>query len=406
MQIVTLNNTRYAIGLWWQFDARSGIGRARALARSLGGDYTGAVIRAGQFGLGTGGKAFRGLLSLAAQLADKGGSHLYVCRFDASLWWVCAIKDGVIAAEGDWIGASEAAARAQAAVLHNLLDLPEPVILAQPGEAAALVREDDSRKRRGLPVLPRKFRPTLRNRVQSLASPARRFAGAIAALALCFGLFWLYQSGWFTDDAATRAAMEARRREILAHPEKYFPRPWLKTPLPSAWAGRCLSEMLALPILDQGWELKSSICDSENLLATYDFSSSASFLQLPEQAELLTATTARKKTPLPQLAPGGDVKLLPRDEVAHKMYEAAKLLGLHLKLNWKPKAKQTVREGKLVVPLTSPWQTAEFTLSDVSPQLILEREFYQVLQSIPGLVVQEISHTGGRWELKGLCHGQ
>lgn len=402
MRIVTLHRTRYAIGLWWQFDAApSGLGRAGALARSLGGQqYAWAVVRARQFGLGAGRGAFRGLPSLAAALADKGGSHLYVCRFGVDLWWVCAIKDGVIAAEGDWIGPSEEAAAAQAGQLRQMLDLPAPRYLTEADETAALARDLRGKSAR------RFFARRSDNRVRALRSPVRRFVRLAAILAAACGLFWLYQTGFFGDGAAERAAREARRQAILAHPEQFFPQPWLKTPQPAAWAGRCLTELFALPVLDRGWELKSATCNNDDVLTVWNFTEVASFLHLPDQAELITATTAQKKTSLPRIEPGGAVTLLPREEVARRLYEIAHRLELHLTVTWKPKAKRTVREGTLAVPLTAPWQMAEFTLKDVSPQLILEPEFYQVLQSIPGLVLQQLTHTNGQWELKGLCHGK
>lgn len=401
MRIVTLNHTRYAIGLWWQFDAApGGLGRACALARSLGGGYAWTVVRARQFGLGAGRGAFRGLPSLAAALADKGGSHLYVCRFGGDLWWVCAIKDGIIAAEGDWIGGSEEEASAQAGRLRRALDLPAPRYLTEAGETDALARELYSGTARRL------FAPRRKNRVQGLRSPSRRLARAAIILAAACGIFWLFQSGFLTDSAAERAAREARRQAILAHPEQFFPQTWLQTPQPAPWAGRCLNELLALPVLDQGWELKSATCDKDDILTVWNFSEVASFLHLPEQAELSTATTAQRKIPLPRIEPGGEVTLLTREEAARRLYEIAHKLELHLTVSWKPKAKRTVREGALAVPLTAPWQVAEFTLKDVSPQLILEQEFYQVLQSIPGLVLQRLTHVNGQWELKGLCHAK
>ena len=137
----------------------------------------------------------------------------------------------------------------------------------------------------------------------------------------------------------------------------------------------------------------------------WKFSSAASFLQLPQGAELLTPSTAQKQEMLSTLPPAPERQLLNKDQVARPPYEIARLLGLRLTLSWKDKASKIITEGSLSVPITAPWHEGTFSIENVPSMLIMDKDLYEALESIPGIVLESITYTEGTWKITGLCYG-
>lgn len=415
MQVVKIQSTRYAIGLWWQIlqgspQSQGGQGAAlrqarRTAAALTSSAYTCAALRQKQYGLGTKRGRIPRVQSLAAAIAQgqkgRGANVLAVFLLSPQgPWWVCAIKNGIIAAEGDYIADSQEKALAHAQQLQNVLAMDAPEVHSSVPATQARLKALIGRRHVLAGLVGDGRTVTLRS--------TRRYLRIVGTTILTLiAMFMLYSLGFFSDDSASLAAREARRMEILAHPERFFPRPWRETAKPVPWAGRCLKNLLDLPTSDSGWNLEKSQCLKENFETHWTFASGASFMQLPAGTKLESPQKAVRKASLPPLKSAAKPDdLVSTEEVARKLYEMANLFGLHLTLNWSQPASTTVREGSLAVPLKAPWRIGKWGFNDLPAQIVLSPEFYAVLDSIPGLVLEELTHNNGKWELKGICHGR
>ena len=400
MRVVTIGRTRYAIGLWWQIEhtaGQSSMRRARHHALTLGTPLNSVVVRENQYGFCQGAKRLF-TPSLAACLAQRLSSALAVCQIEDNLWWVFAAKSGIVAAEGDWVGDSWQAAVDHAEYLRQMLNLPEAQLFPDRNASVSWIQSSIKTDSGSLRTL------WLMNscRLRPLSSSRSKVAIVLALLAVVM----LYHAGFFSSSIDVQLALAARRLEIMAHPDRYFVRPWMNSPPPTVWSSRCLQEVLALPVIDQGWEFDAAVCVDDTLTTQWKFSPGASFLQLPQGAELFTPTMAQRVQNLPKAPTATNTKLRSRDETARMLYEVANLLGLELQLTWNGKSTQTYQEGSLSVALTAPWQEGRFTFSNVPTLLVLDDTFYAMLESIPGLVLQEMSHRNEHWELKGTTHAR
>ena len=400
MRVVTIGRTKYAIGLWWQIEHSAGqhsLSRARSHAQALGTPMNCVVVRENQYGFGQGAKRLA-TASLAACLARRLPTALAVCSLKDNMWWVFAAKNGIVAAEGDWIGDSWQAAVDHAAYLRQMLNLPEAQLYPDQDASASWLQgsiETDQ-------GLLRTLWPMNSCRLRPLHSSRSKIAAILALLVVVM----LYHAGFFSSSVDVQLALAARRLEIMAHPDRYFVRPWMNSPSPTAWSSRCLQAILALPVIDQGWEFDAAVCVDDTLTTQWKFSPGASFLHLPQGAELFTPTMAQRVQNLPKAPSAADTKLRSRDENARMLYEVANILGLELQLTWNGKSTQTYKEGSLSVALTAPWQEGRFAFSNVPTLLVLDGSFYAMLESIPGLVLQEMSHRNEQWEFKGITHAR
>ncbi|MCR5813486.1 MAG: type 4b pilus protein PilO2 [Desulfovibrio sp.] len=398
MRLVRVGKRAYAIGLWWQMTKGSEQLRKQAQAANdaIHGSFTRCVLLPQQIGLAETCPKSTGVPSLAAAVAQKRNeAQVFVCRFPMhGLFWVCACKEGLVAAEGDRYFDKEEEALAHAENLALMLDVSN---LQQVQNAAELLPNVSRLKQclqRLFPYAP----------VVPLASPwpkIRRIGYVLLAVLAVL----LFRSIDFQNESSDIGRyLEARRAEILAHPERFFPRPWLEQPSPEDWGGTCLGGILKQATNELGWDLTDAVCTGKSLVYNWKFSSSASFLHLPKGASLLTPTQASRKVTLPELQAAKERPLISKDHVARTLYELSRVLGLHLNLNWKDKEKREVREGSLVVNLTAPWYTASFSIDNLPSMTVLDRELYQALGAIPGLVLTELSFANGQWKLTGLCH--
>lgn len=402
MRVVRLAKKRFVIGLWWQVQDRSQKlkRQARALNQEIGENYTHVVLRETQLGMGKGKGIVCGLPSLASAVADFGGGHVFICHFpDMSCWWVCAVKDGVIAAEGDWVCASESEAMEHAEYMRLMLDIQRVEIVEDNkdvcGKIVDVMKPHWQLWMRGRP----------HGRVQKLSSSLRPLLMFVSAVLTLLAVFMAYSAGIFSDDSMMRLLAEKRRMEILSNPGSFFPRPWLSAPSVKAWSERCTNYLLQIPFTENGWDLREATCTGDSVDLKWEYTESASFLHLPDGAELLAPTIAHRRLGFEMLPSGQGAGLLTRDSVARRLYELARLLGLHLTLSWKDRSSKTISEGSLSVAIIAPWHEGVFAVDNVPSMIILDKDLYEALHTIPGLVLQSISYSGGSWKIKGLCHG-
>ncbi len=399
MRIVRVGPRRFVIGLWWQVaegrkDRRQ---QANEANTATGNTYTRCVLLERQIALGETLRGAGGLPSLAAAIArENAAPRCIICHFAAEgCWWVCAVKDGLVAAEGDRVCPSEEDALRHADELRQMLALPLAEQVCDPDNLLPA------------PSLPRRAAALLMPYapLRPLAPPCRMLRRVGIALLVLLGALLFKSIDSFRTDSDISLFLEARRAELLAHPERHFPRPWLEQPPVEDWGAACLTGILGVPLSDQGWDVHEAVCNGKTLTLKWKFSSSASFLHLPEGATLLTPTTAQREVTLNALPPAQARPLVTRDEVSRTLYELARVLGLHLNLAWKDKARREVREAQLAVTLTAPWYAGEFSVDAVPSMTVMDRDLYRALGSIPGIVLTSLTLADGVWKITGLCHG-
>lgn len=398
MRIIRVQNKAYAIGLWWQMSTSEDNLRsqARSANTAINGNFSRCVLLPKQFGLACACPKSLGVPSLAAALArSRKEATVLLCHLPMhGCYWVFACKDGLVAAEGDRDFSEENEALAHAESLALMLDVPK---VERVSDVAALLPTRSRAQRLFQSLIP--YAP-----VVQLASPWPKIRRIGYVLALLLIVFLVRSIDFQNESSDIGKYLEARKAEILAHPERFFPRPWLEGPSPEDWGGTCLGGILQQPTNDLGWDLTNATCTGKTLVYTWKFSSAASFLHLPKGATLLTPTQASATHTLPDMPQAKPRSLLAKDLVARTLYELSRVLGLHLNLTWKDKEKRDVREGSLVVHLVAPWYTAVFSFDNLPSMTVLDHELYKALGSIPGLVLTELSFANGQWKITGLCH--
>ncbi len=239
-RIVECAGRSYAVGLWWQIRSGGVAGKKAMLkavqemaARFEAEGYSHTALRAEQYGLGRhdGGAPWPSkTLSLAAALRPRQDAWLGIFCLDDSenpLWWVCATLRGFVVAEGDAVFDSKDKAQVAADDLRLAMDNSGLTIvtLDSPEESWAFLRPLLEPETPLIPLFKKK-------RDQRLGL----LIGAIAALLAlgCGGLYWLHSGYQATQKAEQRAlqlaAQEAKKRDVLANPARYFKAEWLTAP--------------------------------------------------------------------------------------------------------------------------------------------------------------------------------
>ena len=398
MRVVRVGKRAYAIGLWWQMTQGPEHLRKQAQAANaaIHGSFTRCVLLAKQIALADSCPKSSGVPSLAAAIAkNRTEACVALCPFPMhGLFWVFACKEGLVAAEGDRYFDKEDLALAHAEKLALMLDVQD---LQRVQDAAELLPKTSRAQSFLQGLFP--YAP-----VVQLASPWPKIRRIGYVLALLLAVLLFRSIDFHNESSDIGRYLEARKAEILAHPERFFPRPWLEQPSPEAWGGTCLGGILKQPTNELGWDLTDATCTGKTLVFNWKFSSSASFLHLPKGASLLTPNQATRKVTLPEAQAAEARPLIAKDLVSRTLYELSRVLGLHLTLNWQDKEQREVREASLVVKLTAPWYTASFSIDSLPSMTVLDRELYKALGAIPGLVLTELSYANGQWKITGLCH--
>lgn len=165
MELNTTLNKHYAVGFHWKMvtSPTKTPQQTCKLTKSLGSPYICVVRRKGQLGFANGSKEWIGRPSLASAFAAAGGTHLWISHTDTHTWWICAIKDGFIVPDGDYIANTADSAIEHALFLQENFDLPDVEFCSDTTQLNKVLQQR---------IKGKKFLLLFSNRVQALNPPA------------------------------------------------------------------------------------------------------------------------------------------------------------------------------------------------------------------------------------------
>lgn len=400
MRIVKIASRQYATGLWWQMFAtpgtrrRQGLVVARSTAQSLESSaFNVLAMRKAQFGLGQyagTGKPPR-IRSLASALAGHvPGAWLGSFLLADGCWWVCAVSDGTIVAEGDRICASEDEARQHVVELKALLTFDADVSFDSVAESHAFLLPLLSS---GAWILPLYGRQPL---------PPYAVPISVVCLLLVSWVLWYQESLVLTDRQARMQAAQNQIqsvRSLAANPDSQFPRPWEAEP--PAWlaAETCFEFIRTQPVFAAGWELAIIEWTPANVMLTYTHRPGASFTVLPDGARIDPArpTQCRVRQILPLPKAKGPIALVPADTASARLFDVTRQSAAKGSLKFTPPL--TKKQGS--VTLTATWTTGSWRMSSLPAGTLGTPDVVDQLRQIPGLTMTRIVYANSQITLEG-----
>lgn len=404
----------YAIDLWWQVP-KGGMAsakimrthaRARAREREAGDPehpYNVVALRRHQFGLGCMDGQIRKLPSLAAALNPNVLSFVGVFCFggteDEGVWWLCAIREGSVAGDGDRVYPSLSAAREGVRKLLNYMGTSgvSQVEKTTPEESLAYIA----------PLL----RPDARLEalfpdVAARARLRRAIAfGLFIAVAGYAGFFW-WERREEQQEILAFQAEQARLRKagqlMRESAAEQFPRPWLTAADNRAMLADCIKSAGEQPLSINGWELAETVCGQNAVTVKYAHRPGASYVNLPDFLTLAGngTDTAERRIPI---APGkrrDQPELMKVSSVKRALYQLAQDYSLRVRDNWKPQASKVVKKTEI----KAPWQAGRFELHNVPLGCLLSGELGTRLE-LPGCIVESVLFEPGKnATIKGAVH--
>lgn len=402
MRVIRIGTKRYAAGLWWQMLKQPGARRsvklqeARETASSFDDGFNVVVMRRNQYGLGRMDEKVVRVPSLAASLVKRAAQSLprsWIGQFQMAdgLWWVCAISDGSIAADGDVLCASAEDAAARVADLKSLTSWDSDVSFENVAESHAYL----------LPLL------AGGERISPLqggsSHNAKIIALGLAAILFSVGYGYHYQTTKAEESAKFRAARERiLKQRTLADPEQQFPRPWIGKPSAAVFAASCFETVAGLPMFDRGWALSKVVCTPKGVEIEREHEAGASFTNMPAGAALdgHDASVCVARATLPAL-PDGHLSLSSVSETRARFYELVTVISSKGSVRFsQPKSKTVKVDGKPVV-VRANWFGGTWKLSDVSPSVLLRPAFLKALGTVPGMEITQLTYTPKGITLEG-----
>lgn len=411
LRLITIGERQFAVGLWWQV-RHSGpaprkvlLNLARKTARELqerNENYNTVALRAQQFGLGQIHDLPGHCHALAGAIRLPQGQDSFLCifRLEESLWWVCAISKGIIAADGDsWHETREEAEK----FAHSQQQLigGDFLTCATPEESLSILQPLLSPERPLESLFPSSLKRKRQFKYAALAG---------AAIALVFLAFQIY--GVVREKEAMRQirlSLDAKARyqaELQEHPERIFPMHWQNAPLVAPAGKQCSDAILTQPLAIMGWTLEDLACSPGAALSVYRLhNKGAAFTELPEKMRLLTAQKAVESIPLtkiPHRIAIPHTALPAREKVSAALYEITQALTANLEsMSWQP-PEQIMKDD---IQLTCPWQAGKFTISNIPHVMIMESVVFQALE-YPGLVLTSLVYksTAHNWSIQGVAY--
>lgn len=399
MKIVQVNNTSYAVDLWWQTRPQGAINKramrklAQQTAQRDAQDSNCVALRAQQYGLGQCVLPIpRKVSSLAASITPPATQWIGIFNL-AEGWWVCSVSQGSISADGDKIFSHEEAAQDHAARLRNLFDTCLETSCRTREESLGWLTTHLGQHDGCIEAL----------NLSEQKHEVKRFA----FIGLCAA--FLISGGWYAyttfEERKTALALrtlmqgkEQQRQAILATPEQHFNRPWTERPLLTAQADQCMAHMLALPLSDNGWLLEGAGCSQRKLVVHWQHRTGASFLQLPHHARFTSPKQVTATHSLPALPHKAKAPSQKRALAEAALYELTQTVGVKLTLKWTPPERKTINDIELVAP----WLTGTWVLSQVPASVMLSKALFQDLEAL-GCVLDSMLYDqkNQHWTLRG-----
>jgi hypothetical protein len=414
MKLIQIVDKNYILGLWWQIPS-SGLSKnkamlelARKTAASLSEirEYNYVALRtAEQYGL----VHYEGELppktrSLAAAIrpTTKKEAFLGVFCLDDS-WWVCGKLFGMVMSDGDAVFDTKEEAQ------EHISKMVRPFIGdVELAEVVCNTTEESMSYLTPILWAERPLRPLYgASRDENILR--RGVIGALLLLVFFISVFWVF--GEFRDRQLaklarlTSAEREAKKQDILAHPERYFRKVWLDAPTFITAGKQCSQALLNLPTTVNVWMLEEAVCaPGRSLQKSWTHRKGASFVALPAETSLQSPQQAWGEQSLPELptrpATADRAALMTREKATAALYELTQNLSCYLELNWEPPEVHVIDEETTVV---APWQRGQFDISQLPALSLLETDLYGAL-SYPGSLLASLLWRNGDLTLRGYIY--
>lgn len=409
LHILERSGKSYAVGLWWQVADHPGtrkmLEQARATAQSAGGEFNCVVLLPRQYGLGHVDGRIPRVRSLAASMKPGHASYLGIFRLeealgDDGLWWVCALRQGMITAEGDRLCTTREEAQRHAHSLREIggaFDHEETFVSVSESTAALEGYLAPASILLGTHAL----RPLNDDADRS----RNRKLFAIAAAMLLLLAYGAQQWSIAREEAHQRelaqlaiASREASRKALLASGSQHFGQPWNGQVQPLGRAAQCLSSMMAMPLFASGWKLETVTCADDAVITRWEHQAGASYTSLPAGSRLDSSTVATGRVVLPPVPDRTATQTLRTvAEASAHLYQLTQDVSAKLRLSFDLPDRKTV-DG---VELIAPWVRGQWEMSELPHALLQDLALPSNLQNCPGLVLTGIEQKGGAWTFKG-----
>jgi len=417
--MVIINKRPWAVGLDWSSSRMEKLSKIQLLqkAQRIDPDFDVMALQRRLYGFGSSGgrpEDWSKARSLAAFLELPPAFLGLFALEDVNgvvFWWVICRQNGQNVGQGDAVYKTQHEAEQELRSLNELLDnsIEDVFISKDPSESLSWL--EPLLHVGALSYLNQKARLT--NLQPSSASPIPWVGIGIAFFCCCIAGVAL--NAWFEKQAERESAeaariarldAEQRKNYLLEHPETQFPQPWFDEPLASAQATVCLTHMLALPLVVNGWLIGDADCVKKSLSVTWEHQPQADFLQLPFNGTLKTPQQAVSRHSLPELVtPRKSQKfpnLLTQLVASQYLYQLTQDVGGKLRLMFQPPERKTVQK----IEVLAPWNKGEWELSLVPGSVIRNEEFWNSLSDIPGLTLEKVSYKHELWSMQGRIYAK
>lgn len=426
IEIVSTGGRKYIAGLFWQpaaAERRSEVfaeakGKASQMNATLDeGEppYDAYAVLKGdqgtQFGIGglEGKPRALGAPSLAASIVEAVPSSNWRGWFVLEDGvWVVAVVQGIILAQGDFLGPDS-----QAEHTWNYLDS-----LSYDWDESSIrtfsPQESHSELQWLLTGKPQAELQPLKKRILPRGS---LWVVSFAIIASVAGSY-IYSE----MQEAERLRQELiAQKAALENPQSIsdlFPHEWVGEPQAGDVFLTCLNGIEATPLREVGWDVESVTCRTEaqnvnevSIAVTWKRSSHGTFRITPMGASIDPAkpnyTSAVMSIPLEAKAQPDRNVLLTREDMTRVLLEAARPYEAHIEIDWAAVQTKAMGSGENRENIPSPWRKGEFTVRGMKMR---PDRFAEHVATWPGVVLDTISITPhGRWvdwEVKGSVYVQ
>ncbi len=418
MHHIRLKNKNYVAGLWWQvcnekqkahkvfLVAKNAVQNTKALET-----YDAVVTLETQYGLGNFVHKISKSYSLAASLEKPIGATVGIYKLSPEdavkeVWWVFAVRENIILADGDTIVYSrddalllvstmeEIAGKFDAQTIYKTYDesiqaLESLLIDKKIWEQGPLFRllydEEAKKKRRG-----------------------RILLGLLLLGAFGYGVDFMntryeeykIQQRQALIEQARLEAQQARMKNL----DNYFGTPWKdEVPAPHQLA-QWMSFFTTVPSYSAGWEASELTFQKSGVTLHWAHQPNASFLVPPLKAEI-TGKKATSYFPLPEidLMREGTRELLKKDDITLAFSQLAQDLGCTLSIKWNPPLTERVAN----MTVTAPYIVGEWSIGAIPSSILLDLSLGNVLHlEIPSIVLRSLDFKDFTWTLKGSVYAK
>ncbi len=418
MHHIRLKNKHYVAGLWWQVcNERQKINKVFLIAKNAVKNtqaleaYDAVVTLETQYGLGNFDSDIAKSYSLAASLKKSIGATVGIYRLSPEdavkeIWWVFAVRENIILADGDTIVHSKAEALQIVATMEE--------VAGKFDSQTVYEAYDESLQALEAALVERKIweqGPLFRLLYDEEAKKRQRgriLLGILVLGGLGYGADFMktrYENYKVQQREARIAqarleAQQARMRNL----DNYFGTPWKEEPPAPHRLAQWMSFFNSVPSYSAGWEASELTFQEKGVTLHWAHQPHASF-QVPPTKAQINGKNATSYFPLPKidLVREGSRELLNKEEAITTFSQLVQDLGCTLSIKWNPPLTEKV--GQMTV--TAPYVIGQWSIGSIPSALLLDLSLGTVLNlEIPSIILNTLDFKDFTWTLKGTVYAK